>query len=47
MSNPNPFKWRHARSRDHVAVRGMVPAVCAQLSRLGGNDAGTGIAGGS
>ncbi len=45
MSNPSPFKWRHARSRDHCAVRALVPAVFAELPRPGRNDAGTRAAG--
>ncbi len=46
MSNANPFKWRHARGGAHSALRALVPALRAQLSRPGGNDAGTGTAGG-
>src|ERR1700737_487630 len=35
------------RSRDHSPMRALVPAVCTQLPRSGGNDARTRTAGGS
>ena len=45
MNQQNPFKWRHARSRDRSLVCQLVPALRAQLPRSGGNDTGTGTAG--
>ena len=45
MNQKTPFKWRHARLRDHFALRAVIPALLAQLSRPGGNDATTGAAG--
>ena len=44
MSNQSPFKWRHARIRDHFAVRAVVLALLSELSRPRRDDAGTGIA---
>jgi hypothetical protein len=38
MKQQSPFKWRHARSRDHCVVCALVPARCAQLARPGGDD---------
>ena len=45
MSHQSPFKWRHARIRDHFAVRAAVLALLSELSRPRRDDAGTGIAG--
>ena len=40
---PYPVQMASLRSRDHSVVRALVLAVLAQLSRPGGNDAGTGL----
>ncbi len=42
MSHQSPFKWRHARIRDHFAVRAAVLALLSELSRPRRDDAGTG-----